>query len=68
MPVPKKVDAIQAIEVPKTKRELRKFIGMVNYYRDMWKKRSHILAPLTKLSSKLTSGSGPKNARTYLMK
>ena len=54
MPVPKKVDAIQAIEIPKTKRELRNFIGMVNYYRDIWKKRSHILAPLTKLSSKLT--------------
>jgi hypothetical protein len=51
-PVSKKVEAIQAIAEPKTKTELRKFIGMVNYYRDMWVRRSHVLAPLTKLTSK----------------
>ena len=36
----------------KTKRELRKFIGVVNYYRDMWIRRSEVLAPLTALTSK----------------
>jgi hypothetical protein len=51
-PIPKKVDAIQNIAVPKTRRELRRFIGMVNYYRDMWIRRSDVLAPLTKLVSK----------------
>ena len=35
-PIAKKVDAIQQIAIPKTRKELRKFIGMVNYYRDMW--------------------------------
>ena len=52
-PVAKKVDAIHAMSPPKNKRELRKFVGVVNYYRDMWVRRSDVLAPLTKLTSKL---------------
>ena len=51
-PVQTKVDAIQNIAPPKTKRELRKFIGIINYYRDMWIRRSELLAPLTALTSK----------------
>jgi hypothetical protein len=51
-PVSKKVEAIQNIAPPKTKRELRRFIGIVNYYRDMWLRRSDTLAPLSKLTSK----------------
>ena len=50
-PIPKKIEAIRAIQPPKTVKELRHFIGMVNYYRDMWPRRSEILAPLSKLCS-----------------
>jgi hypothetical protein len=35
-PIPKGVEAIKKMLLPKTCRELRRFIGMVNYYRDMW--------------------------------
>ena len=42
---------MMAIKAPTNKKELRKFIGMVNYYRDMWIRRSDVLAPLTKLTS-----------------
>ena len=51
-PISKKVEAIKNIAPPTNKRELRRFIGIVNYYRDMWIRRSEVLAPLSKLTSK----------------
>ncbi len=48
-PQPKKVQAILALNPPNNIKELRHFLGMVQYYRDMWAKRSEMLAPLTDL-------------------
>ncbi|EGZ22529.1 hypothetical protein PHYSODRAFT_330301 [Phytophthora sojae] len=50
-PLQDNVAAIQSIAVPRTRRQLRRFIGMANYYRDMGPRRAHILAPLTALMS-----------------
>ena len=38
-----------AINVPTKVRDLRMFVGLVNYYRYMWCKRPHTLASLTEL-------------------
>ena len=51
-PQAKKVQALHNMSTPRTRTELRSFLGLVNYYRDMAVRRSHIIAPLTKLTSK----------------
>ena len=51
-PDSKKIDAITNIDTPKNKHDVRRFIGMVNYYRDLWIRRSHVLAPLSAISGK----------------
>jgi hypothetical protein len=43
------VQAILAIQPPTNVKELRYFLDMVQYYRDLWASRSKMLAPLTSL-------------------
>jgi hypothetical protein len=44
-----KVQAILAIKPPSGVKQLRHFLGMVQYYRDLWARRSDMLAPLNSL-------------------
>ena len=48
-PQSNKVQAILAIEPPTGVRQPRHFLGMVQYYRDLWARRSNMLASLTSL-------------------
>ncbi len=48
-PQPKIVQGILALSPPNNVKELRHFLRMVQYYRDIWAKRSDMLAPLTDL-------------------
>jgi hypothetical protein len=45
----KKVHAILALTPPTGVKDLHRFLGMVQYYRDLWAKCSNMLAPLTSL-------------------
>ncbi len=42
---PKIVQAILALNLPNNVKELRHFLRMVQYYQDMWVRRSEMLAP-----------------------
>ena len=51
-PQKKKIEKMLAIETPKNASEVRSFLGMVNYYRYMWRQRSTLISPLTEVSNK----------------
>jgi hypothetical protein len=66
-PQSNKVQAILVIEPPTNVKELRHFLGMVQYYCDLWARWSEMLAPLTSLvgecgQTKVTRAKGTKKA------
>ena len=52
LPDPLKINPILKLAFPSTITQLRSFIGMVNFYRSFWRRRAHIMAPLTALSGR----------------
>ena len=48
-PVEAKVESVASFPAPKTKRELRRFLGMAGYYRSFCKNFSDVVLPLTNL-------------------
>ena len=50
-PQPRKIEAILNLGVPKPVCDVRRILVVVQYYGDMWPRRSHMLAPLTDLIS-----------------
>ena len=48
------------MEPPKNVKQLRGFVGTINYYKDMLPRRAHVLAPLTHVVGKCENKHGPK--------
>ena len=53
-PIDKKVCAILDLETLKNLKDVRRVLSMVQYYRDLWEKQNHILAPLSDLVGELS--------------
>jgi hypothetical protein len=65
--IPKKVEAIKNMVRPTTRKELRRFIYMINDYRDMWVRKSELPAPLTIImTSKMPSSTGRISTKKHL--
>jgi hypothetical protein len=63
-PQTKKVQAILALNQPNNIKELQQFLGMVQYYRDMWQKHSEMLVPLTNLAGECGETKTTKKNKT----
>jgi hypothetical protein len=50
--LPKKVHTILDLEPPTNLKELRRALGIIQYYQDIWQQRNHILSHLTVLVRK----------------
>ena len=64
-PQNQKILAVLALAEPNNKRQLRSFLGFINFYRQLWYHRSHIISPLTAITSekaKWTWGPDQKQA------
>jgi hypothetical protein len=59
-----KVQAILAIKPPTGVRQLRHFLGMVQYYRDLWARQSDMLAPPTSFIEECGQTKSTKTKRT----
>jgi hypothetical protein len=69
-PQPNKVQAMLALALPRNIKELHRFLGMVQYYRDLWARCSNMLAPFTSLvgecgQTKATKAKGTKKVTWY---
>eukprot|EP00957_Ditylum_brightwellii_P042782 3239506-Ditylum_brightwellii.AAC.1 len=50
-PQAEKVSAILALKPPSNKKQLCQVLGIIQYYHDIWEKRTDLFAPLTDLVS-----------------
>jgi hypothetical protein len=69
-PQPNKVQAMLASAPSRNVKELYRFLGMVQYYRDLWARCIDMLAPLTSLvgecgQTKITKSKGTKKVPWY---
>lgn len=54
-PQPRKIQGLLDMQEPTNTRDIRSFIGMVNFYKALWPHRSAILKPLTDMSGSKTA-------------
>ncbi len=65
-PVMAKISSINEFPVPKTQRELRRFLGMAGYYRCFCRNFSSVATPLTSLLSPAEPLFGHLNVKRHL--
>ena len=64
-PEPTNIQGLVAMKEPKTKRQVRRFLGGIHFYRKMWRNRSHALVPLTALTGNMNFQWNEKHQKAF---
>ena len=67
-PINRKIEAITKTKLPTYRGEFHQFMGVVNYYRGILPRKSHTLAPLTKITSNKSKFKWTKIEQDYFDK
>ena len=62
-PQQKRIKVILDLAVPRNVREVRRILGIIGYYRDLWPERSRTLAPLYDLIRTVNDGTENKKLK-----
>ena len=65
-PQPKNIELMQQMQPPRNVKELKRFIGMINFYCEKFEKQSHVLAPLNKLAGECSKIKGESKIDWYM--
>ena len=50
-PQPKKIEVMERVLPPQKSKQLKRFLDMINFYRDEFKRKSHSLSPFNDLAA-----------------
>jgi len=62
----KKIERVLSWPEPKNVKDIRKFLGLTNYYRRFIKDFAQVARPMNMLMKKIRNSSGKRNSRRHL--
>jgi len=62
----KKIERVLSWPEPKNMKDIRKFLGLTNYYRGFIKDFAQVARPMNMLMKKIKNSSGKRNSRRHL--
>ena len=52
-PMKNEIDVLPKMSAPSNRKQVRSFLGAINFYKYMWPRFTHVLAPLTRLTGQV---------------
>ena len=61
----KKIDALLKMSAPSNQKQVRIFLGAINFYKSMWPRDTHVLVPFTRLTGQVPFNWEPVGQKAF---